>query len=119
MNWKKFVPFLRQNGTAERSLIDREYVEESICRSPVPIVLVLVLIWMVSAVLLLLSENRQRDLTVWAADQKAPFSVFARIDFSYEDSVATEKLRQEARQQTPGICRIVPEDSDRIKKEIW
>ena len=119
MNWKKFVPFLRQNGTAERSLIDREYVEESICRSPVPIVLVLVLIWMVSAVLLLLSENRQRDLTVRAADQKAPFSVFARIDFSYEDSIATEKLRQEARQQTPGICRIVPEDSDRIKKEIW
>lgn len=116
MNWKKLFPFLRQNGTAEKALIDREYIEESICRSPVPIVLVLVLIWMVSAVLLLLSENRQRDLTVWAADQRAPFSVFARVAFAYEDRANTERLRQKARENAPGICRIDQRVSSQIKK---
>ena len=67
MSWKKYIPFLRPNGTADKPLIDQEYIEESLDRSPVPIVLVLVLVWVVSAVLLLLSENRQRDLAVWAS----------------------------------------------------
>lgn len=118
MSWDKILPFLRRKGTAEKELIDREYIEESISRSPVPIVLVLVLVWMVAAVLLLLSENRQRDLTVWSDGQRAPFSVFARMDFSYEDSDATAALREQARKNAPMIFRIVPGNGSRIKLEI-
>ena len=118
MSWKKNIPFLRANGTADKPLIDQEYIEESLDRSPVPIVLVLVLVWVVSAVLLLLSENRQRDLTVWASGQRAPFSFSARMDFSYEDTAATAEMRNSARRNAPLICRIIPEDTTRIKREL-
>ncbi len=118
MSWKRYIPFLRPHGTADKPLIDQEYIEESLDRSPVPIVLVLVLVWVVSAVLLLLSENRQRDLTVWASGQKSPFSFSARIDFAYEDSSATAEMRSSARNNAPLVCRIIPENTKQIKLEL-
>ena len=118
MSWKKYIPFLRPNGTADKPLIDQEYIEESLDRSPVPIVLVLVLVWVVSAVLLLLSENRQRDLAVWASGQRAPFSFSARMDFSYEDTSATAEMRNSARRNAPLVCRIIPENTKQIKLEL-
>ena len=90
MSFKKIIQYFRQK------LVNESYIEESLEQSKVPVILVLVMIWMVSAVLLLLSENRQRDLTVWTHGQRSPFSFTARIDFDYEDSAATEKARNAA-----------------------
>ena len=118
MNWKRFIPFLRPKGVPGKPLLDREYIENSIESSPVPIVLTIVMIWMVSAVLLLLSENRQRDLTVWADGQKAPFSVWARADFTYEDTRETEIARQKAREIEPEIYRIDQNMLNGIKLEF-
>ena len=118
MNWKRFLPFLRPKGVPGKPLLDREYIENSIESSPVPIVLTIVMIWMVSAVLLLLSENRQRDLTVWADGQKAPFSVWARADFTYEDTRETEIARQKAREIEPEIYRIDQNMLNGIKLEF-
>ena len=53
--------------------------------SPVPAILVLVLIWMSSAVLLTLSVLSQRDFTILRKGDAAPFSIWALIDFSYID----------------------------------
>lgn len=105
MDWKKLIPFGRRNRGG-KSLIDREYIEESLEASPVPVVMVIILLWAVSSVLLLLSENRQRDLTVWQGNQRAPFSVWARTNFSYEDTTATEALRDQARAGEPLFFKV-------------
>ena len=115
MNWNDLLPpvFRRRTRKAGKSLIDGEYISSSIERSPVPVILIMVLTWMVAAVLLTLSDSRQRDLTVWADSQKAPFSVWARCDFQYEDTPATEDARKRAEQQEPPVYRI---DSERQKQ---
>lgn len=118
MDWKKFIPFARRSGVSGKILIDKEYIEKSIDRSPVPAVLVIVLLWVVTSVLLLLSENRQRDLTVWADGQRAPFSVWARTGFSYEDTTATTKLRKITHQTEPLLLRIIPQQQNYIKNNF-
>ncbi len=117
MDWKKFSLFNRRNRGG-KSWIDREYIEESLEASPVPIIMVIVLIWAVASVLLLLSENCQRDLTVWEGNQRAPFSVWARTRFSYEDTAATEALRDQARAGEPQIFRVDPEASGELKNSL-
>lgn len=117
MNWRKFFPFVRRAGVAGKPLLDREYIEESLSSSPVPYILVTVLIWTVASVLLLLSENRQRDLTVWVDGQHAPFSVWARTGFSYTDTTATLKKKEEARKAQLPVYRIDPEAAQKIRQE--
>ena len=116
MGAKKFL-FWRRNNAPGKPFIDRKYIEDTLAVSPVPIVLICVLVWAVSSVLLLLSENQQRDLTVWVDGQRAPFSVWARTDFAYVDTGATEKLRQEAAAQALKACRIDRSIEDRIAGE--
>ena len=115
MNWYKLLPppLRPKNAAPGKPLIDTEYLGETVENSPVPVILTLTLIWMVSAVLLTLSDSRQRDLTVWVDGQKAPFSVWARCDFRYEDTGATEAQRQAAREGTLPVYRI---DRDRQKR---
>jgi len=108
MNWKKLLPpiLYRRGGSADKPLLDGEYIENSMENSPALIVLVVVLVWATAAVLLTLSDSRQRDLTVWADNQYAPFSVRARCDFTYVDAAATEQKRQEARDKILPVYRV-------------
>lgn len=115
MNWYKLLPppLRPKNAAPGKPLIDTEYIDQRVESSPVPVILMLTLIWMVSAVLLTLSDSRQRDLTVWVDGQKAPFSVWARCDFRYEDTGATEAKRNTARSKTLPVYRI---DTERQKQ---
>ena len=82
--------------------------------SPVPAILVLVLIWVSSAVLLTLSVLSQRDFTILKKGDAAPFSIWALIDFSYIDKAATRELKDAARKQAPEYLQI----SDRKNLEL-
>ena len=117
MSWRNRIPFIRRAGVAEKPLLDREYIEESLAASPVPFILVTVLIWAVASVLLLLSENHQRDLTVWVDGQHAPFSVWARSGFSYIDTAATRQKQEEARSSRLPVYRIDPGATQNIRQE--
>ncbi len=118
MNWKRFFPFLRNSNAPGKALIDREYIENTLNASPIPIVTVVILVWVVASVLLLLAENQQRELTVWKDGQRAPFSIWARTSFSYEDSAATEKLQKEARRSVPDIFQLSDEKSNEIQRNL-
>ena len=89
----------------DKPLIDREAVEKMLERSRVPAVLMLVMAWTVAAVVLILSGNRQYKELDWIDGQKAPYSIFAKIDFEYVDEVATESKREEARRSIPKYYR--------------
>ena len=120
MNWKRFLlpVFYRRGISPGKPLIDGEYIEKSIENSPAPIVLILVLIWIVAAVLLTLSDSRQRDLTVWADGQKAPFSVWARTGFKYEDPLATQQLREQAKAKEPQVYRINSRQQQLLERNL-
>ena len=120
MNWKRFLlpVFYRRGISPGKPLIDGEYIEKSIENSPAPIVLILVLIWIVAAVLLTLSDSRQRDLTVWADGQKAPFSVWARTGFKYEDPLATQQLREQAKAKEPQVYRIKSRQQQLLERNL-
>lgn len=115
---KQFFSRLRERRRGElrgKPLIDREAVEEMLERSRVPAVLMLVLVWTVSSVLLILSRERQYHLLDWIEGQRAPFSIYAAVDFQYADSAATARKRDEARQSIPDYYR---EDGTRITDDV-
>ena len=118
MNWKRFIPFFRSSNAPGKAIIDREYIENTINASPIPIVTVAIMVWAVASVLLLLCENQQRELTAWKAGQKAPFSVWARTSFSYTDSAATGILKQEALQNAPRIFRLSEEKNNELRRNL-
>lgn len=82
--------------------------------SPVPTVLVLVLVWLASAVLLTLSVLSQRDLTILKKGDAAPFSTWALTDFSYVDKAQTKAEKDKARANAPEYLLI----SDQRSKEL-
>ena len=106
---RQFFADLRKRprgGSVGKSLIDRDAVEEMLERSRVPAVLMLVLIWTVSSVLLILSHERQYHLLDWIDGQPAPYSIYATVDFEYDDVDATELRRKEAAKAIPDYYRL-------------
>ena len=95
-------------------LIDGEAVEAMLERSRVPAVLMLVLVWTVAAVLLMLSGLRQFRLLDWGEGQRAPYSIYAAVDFRYVDTAEIARLHREAREKVPSYYRTDEEKTKRI-----
>ena len=90
---------------AARTLIDWDAFDTALERSPVPAIFVMVLVWAVSTAVLVLSGQHQRDPLEWVDGQQAPYSIHARIDFSYVDRAATARARAEAEAAEPEYFR--------------
>ena len=114
---KNFFARMRSRWRGEigaKPLIDRYAVETMLERSRIPAVLMLVLVWTVSSVLLILSRNRQYNLLDWVDGQRAPYSIHASVDFTYEDSAATARKREAARAAVPEYYR----EDDGVEKAV-
>ena len=99
-------------------LIDVEAVEITFERSRVPAVMMLVLVWAVCSVLLILSHQRQSALDDWVDGQIAPYSINARVNFSYTDNAATEGKREEASAEEPEYYRLDNRRTNEINSNI-
>ena len=86
--------------------------------SPVPSVLVLVLVWLAAAVLLTLSVLSQRDFTILKKGDAAPFSTWALTDFSYVDKAQTRSEKEKARVNAPEYLLISDERSREINNDL-
>ena len=73
----------------ENHTVGRSHAEKIVSSSPVPTILMLVLVWVSAAVLLTLSVLSQRDFTIFKKGDAAPFSTWALTDFSYIDKAKT------------------------------
>ena len=111
--WAKFRS-RRRGEMGEKPLIDIETIELTLERSPVPAVMMLVLVWAVCSVLLIMSHQGQSMIDGWIDGQKAPYSINARVDFSYVDNVQTEEKRKKAGEDAPKYYRI----DDRLTGKI-
>lgn len=91
-------------------------IEHVLAASPVPYILMMVLIWASASVLLLCSEGQVRNLDIWNEGQYAPFAVWARNTFFCADNAKTGPLREKAREKSPYFLRIDQELSAGIRK---
>ena len=116
MHWKPLDFFPGDKNNKRKHLLEREHLEHALAASPVPYILMVVLIWVVTAVTLLCSDIYQRDLTSWNESKQAPFTLRARNDFTYTDSFQTEKLRNAARSRSTLFLSIDPAKSAGIRQ---
>ena len=105
----------RSRGDSDgEPLIDVEAVEAMLERSRVPASLMLVLVWTVAAVVLILSGWRQYHLKDWKVGGKAPYSIYAEVDFRYVDSKETGRRIKAALDGVPDYYRLDGAKTDRI-----
>ena len=107
-----------RGGSGSGPLIDSEEVEAMLERSRVPAVLMLMLVWTVSAVVLILSGLSQYHLLDWEEGQRAPYSIYAAVDFRYVDPAETARRLREARESVPGYYRLDEEKTKRILRDV-
>ena len=93
---------------------DTEETLDILRTSPVPGVVMLAMLWMTCTVLLILSYQKQHDVSDWIIGQKVPYSVFARCNFDYFDSAATEAKKVRARREAPDYFKIDTRRTDDI-----
>jgi len=115
----KLPAFLLSRPRRQKQIYPDIRGNESILnRSNIPAILVITIIWVVTAVLLTLSAGHRRDITLLAQGTRVPFSLWALVDFSYTDSEATAKAKEAAREKAPEHYTIVQEKNSHIEKEF-
>ena len=87
---------------------------EAADRSPVLTIVLVGLLLVVCMTVLTLPDLRHYPELV--PNQLAPATIFARVDFSYEDKAATAARREEATLRQPRYFRISTENNDQINK---
>ena len=93
---------------------DTEETLDILRKSPVPGALMFAVLWMTCTVILTLSFQKQHDVTEWIEDQKVPYTVTAKCNFSYVDRESTEKKRRRAGADAPDFFRIDTRRNDEI-----
>ena len=87
---------------------------EAADRSPVLTIVLVGLLLIVCMTVLTLPDLRHYPELV--PNQLAPATIFARVDFSYEDKAATAARREEATLRQPRYFRISTQNNDQINK---
>lgn len=87
---------------------------EAADRSPVLTIVLVGLLLVVCMTVLTLPDLRHYPELV--PNQLAPATIFARVDFSYEDKAATAARREEATLRQPRYFRISTQNNDQINK---
>ena len=119
MKWRKYLWFRERAGTTARpGWFDHEAVNAAIDSSPALGIFAMVILWAVAALLLTLSARQQRELVDWMDGQKAPYSIYAAVDFSYLDTAATAAARKDAADQAPEFFRIDSKRSAAISRNF-
>lgn len=85
-------------------------------RSPVLMLLMALILWVICVAVLTLPALRPRPQLV--PHQLAPATIFARTDFSYEDKAATARLREEATLKQARYYRIATPRNEQIRRNL-
>ncbi len=85
-------------------------------RSVVLGIFMLILIWGICSLLLTLSSSNQQTMEKLVLGQRAPQTINAEFDFTYEDRNATEQARQEASRNEPRFYHISEVENTRIQR---
>ena len=113
-NLSKLFPFRLLREIPDDQLLHGTPMEERLDRSPAPWILTVILVWVVSVVLLVLTA-RVGNLAQGAVAQK---DYRSPAEFEYGDVIENKKLFDEAQKKVPVFCRIIPERTEEIQRDL-
>ena len=114
----KLFPFRLRREIPDAQLLRGTPMEERLDCSPAPWILTVVLVWVASSVLLVLTTNYATSAGNLALGSTALRDYRARTDFEYEDRAQNKALREEVKKKVPVFCRIIPGRTAEIQREI-
>ena len=113
-NLSKLFPFRLLREIPDDQLLHGTPMEERLDRSPAPWILTVILVWVVSVVLLVLTA-RVGNLAQGSVAQK---DYRSPAEFEYGDTVENKRLFDEAQKKVPVFCRIIPERTEEIQRDL-
>ncbi len=124
--WKKFTDFLerhrhwrrmeREGQVGTRKRRTDSVWGEAADRSPVLMLALTLVLWVVCVAVLTLPGLRQHPVLV--PHQLAPTTIFARVDFAYEDKAATAREREEATLRQARYFRISETRNEQVRRNL-
>ncbi|MBR2373813.1 MAG: hypothetical protein IKA87_06245, partial [Lentisphaeria bacterium] len=119
---KKFLstlfPFLFRNELSEHQLLRGTPMEERLNTSPAPWIMTVVLVWIASSVLLILTARHAAQAGGMTIGSTALRDFHAIASFEYSDRKENEKLRRELLEKVPIFCRIMPQRTNEIQRDL-
>ncbi|MDR0932125.1 MAG: hypothetical protein LBM70_03790, partial [Victivallales bacterium] len=109
----------RKGLVSARRTFDIDTLSSALEGSPAPGIFTLVLIWVISAVLLTISSQQHIDRVLNVlVGQRAPRTIIASMDFSYQDADGTELEVRQAMEKIPLYFRINAKQNNTIRRDF-
>lgn len=118
---KKFFNFLffrSDEKVSDRYLLRGTPLEERLNHSPAPWILTMVLVWVTATVLLILSASYAHSAGGVTLHSTALRDFRALTDFEYANRAENEKNRKKLLDAVPVFCRIVPQKTNAIQRDL-
>ena len=109
----------RRGMVAPRRHFDLDKFAEAIEGSPAPGIFMLVMIWAISAVLLTISAQQHIEGVLnLEVGQRAPRTIIATLDFSYQDADGTKQEAEREMEKVPLYYRIDAKSNNAIRRNF-
>ena len=117
-NLPKLFSFRLRREIPDEQLLHGTPMEERLDRSPAPWILTVVLVWVASAVLLVLTTNYATSAGNLALGSKALRDYRARSGFEYPDRARNKARLEKEKEKVPVFCRIIDGRTKEIQSEL-
>ena len=117
-NLSKLFSFRFRREIPDEQLLHGTPLEERLDRSPAPWILTVVLVWVASAVLLVLTSSYATSAGNLALGSKAVQDYRAKRGFEYSDEASNAARLEKEKEKVPVYCRIVDERTKEIQSEL-
>ena len=113
----KLFPFRLRREIPDEQLLHGTPMEERLEHSPAPWILTVILVWVASAVLLVLTAFSAASGNL-PLGSRAVRDYHARTGFEYQDEARNRKLLEKEKEKVPLFCRVIPERTEEIQREL-
>ena len=110
--------FQRQRKLSDRHLLRGTPMEQRLNTSPAPWILTIVLVWVTSSVLMILSASGAFSTRSITLNSTALRNFVAPSDFKYADDSENRKRQEQLLENVPFFYRVLPERTDLIRKDL-
>ncbi|MBE6386103.1 MAG: HDIG domain-containing protein [Lentisphaerae bacterium] len=114
----KFFSFRSGRAISDRHLLRGTPMEERLDISPAPWILAMVLVWLTASVLLILSATHAHSAGGVTLNSAALQDFRSLADFEYANRSENEKSKKKLLENVPVFCRIVPQRTMTIQRDL-
>ena len=117
-NFLKFFSFRSGRVISDRHLLRGTPMEERLDISPAPWILSMVLVWLTASVLLILSATHAHSAGGVTLNSTALQDFRSLANFEYANRLENEKSKKKLLENVPVFCRIVPQRTMTIQRDL-